>query len=155
MVTIKIGDREIPLAMSTYEMITIQEEVGCTVGEVWDKVFGMRKDVEKGETYFDIVSDKDRIRKFGILIKILGNAGLEEEGKAPDLTEKWILRKMKPAMITVYMITVGIVLNDAMKMEADKEQEGPVDVILAEENRKKEPGSSPTGESAPTDSLPD
>ena len=62
---------------------------------------------------------------------------------------------MKPAMITVYMITVGIVLNDAMKMEADKEQEGPVDVILAEENRKKEPGSSPTGESAPTDSLPD
>ena len=31
------------------------------------------------------------------LIRILGNAGLEEAGEAPDLTDKKVLRAMKPA----------------------------------------------------------
>ena len=153
--TIKIGGREIPLSMTSYEMIAIQEEVGCTVGELWDKVFGMQKDIEKDETYFGIVSDPEKIRRFGKLLKVLGNAGLEESGQAPDLTEKWILRKMKPGMIMIYVIAVAAVINDAMLMETREESDGPVDVILEEENRKKEPGSLPTGGSAPADSLPD
>ena len=147
---IKIGGREIPMTLTTFEMIAIQEEIGCTVGQLQDSVFGLEKNLETDEYSFQMVNDKDRLRRFGALIRIMGNAGLEEAGKEPDLTDKWILRHIKPAMIMPYMIAITGVINEAMKMETAK-TEGPVDEVLEEENRKKEPGSLHTGESAPAD----
>ena len=152
---IKIGGRTIPMAMTTYEMIAIQEEIGCTVGQLRDEVFGIEQNLETGEYKFTVVTDREKLKKFGILLKILGNAGLEEAGQEPDLTDKWILRHIKPAMIMAYVVVATAVINDAMKMESEEHGDGPVDEVLAEENRKKEPGSSPTGESAPADSSPD
>lgn len=152
---IKIGGRSIPMQLTTFEMIAIEEEIGCTVGQIRDEVFGLEHNLETDEYTFHLVDDKEKLKKFGRLIRILGNAGLEEAGQAPDLTDKWVLRNMKPAMIVAYTVAVTAVMNEAMKMETDKPEAGPVDEKLEEDNRKKAPGSSPTGEPAPTGSSPD
>ena len=138
---IRIGGRTVPLTMTSWELETIQEEIGCTVGQLRDEVFGLEQDVETGEFRFGILGDGKKIRKFGSLIRILGNAGLEEAGKDPDLTDKWVLRQIKPGMIIPFVIAVSAVISEAMKMEAGEKNEGPVDEILEEENRKKEPES--------------
>lgn len=152
---IRIGSRTVPMTLTTYEMIAIQEEIGCTVGQLRDDVFGIEKNMETDEYSFGLVEDKERLRKFGKLIRILGNAGLEEAGQEADLTDKWVLRNIKPAMIMGYVVAITGVINEAMHMETGKKEEGPVDEVLEEQNRKKEPGSSPTGEHAPADSSPD
>jgi hypothetical protein len=151
---IKIGDRTIPMILTVCEMAEIQEAIGCTVAQLRDEVFGLKHNLETDEYTFGIMDDKDKIRKFGKLLRIMGNAGLEEAGQAPDLTDKWILRRIKPGMLMPYVIAATAVISEAMDTEADKTQSGPVDEVLAEENRKKEPGSSHTGESAPAGSSP-
>jgi hypothetical protein len=156
---IRIGNREdIPLLLSTWETQDIQKEIGCTVAQMWDQVFGIEKimEDEKEKTLFHIVENGEMQRKLGKLIRICGNAGLEEEGREPDLTDKWILRNMKPGMVMSYALIMIAVVNNAMKQEAGKKEDDgqPVDEILEEENRKKEPGSLPSGESAPSGSSP-
>lgn len=153
---IKIGGREIPLVMSVWETALIQEEIGCTVGQLRDNVFGIEHNLETDEYSFTLIEDKDKMRRLGTLIRILGNAGLEESGQEPDLTDKWVLRHMKPGMLIAYAVVMTAVINEAMKTEAAEKQEkdGPVDEVLEEETRKKEPGSSPSGESAPAGSSP-
>ena len=151
---IKIGGRTVPMVLTVFEMVAIQEEIGCTIGQVRDEIFGLEHNLETDEYSFSMLEDKEKLKKFGRLIRILGNAGLEEEGQKPDLTDKWVLRNIRPAMLMPYVMAVTGVLNDAMKMESADEQKGQVDEVLEEQNRKKEPGSLPTGESAPTDSLP-
>ena len=153
-ITMKIGGREIPLYMSVWETAQIQEEIGCTVGQLRDFVFGIQHDIETDEYRFDLIEDKDKMRRLGTLIRILGNAGLEEKGMEPDLTDKWILRHMKPGMLIAYAVVMTAVINQAMQTESGGKQDGPVDELLEEENRKKEPGSSPSGESAPAGSSP-
>jgi len=135
---IMIGGRDIPLMLTTYELIAIQEEIGCTVGQLRDQVFGIEHNLETDEYSFSLATDKEKMKKFGTLIRILGNAGLEEAGQEPDLTDKWILRHMRPAMIMPFVILLTEVVNDAMKMESGETQTGPVDEALEEENRKKE-----------------
>ena len=151
---IEIGGRKIPMLMSSYEVLTIQEEIGCTTGQIREDVFGIEHNLETDEYTSSLRSDPEKIKKFGKLIQILGNAGLEEAGQKPDLTDKWVLRNIKPLMMIPFMILINGVINDAMSMEFAAEQNGPVDEVLEEQNRKKEPGSLPTGESAPMDSLP-
>lgn len=151
---IKIGGRTIPLTLTVFEMIAIQDEIGCTVAQLRDNVFGIEHDLETDEYRFTVADDREKIKKFGMLLRIMGNAGLEEAGQEPDLTDKWILRHIRPALLLPYVIAATAAINDAMKMETDEPGSGPVDEVLAEENRKKEPGSSPTGESAPADSSP-
>ena len=151
---IKIGGRTVPMVLTVFEMVAIQEEIGCTIGQVRDEIFGLEHNLETDEYSFSMLEDKEKLKKFGRLIRILGNAGLEEAGQTPDMTDKWVLRNIRPAMLMAYTIAVSSVLNDAMKMESAEKEKGPVDEVLEEQNRKKEPGSLPTGESAPTDSLP-
>ena len=142
MTEIKIGDRTIPMTLSTFELIAIQDEIGCTVAQLRDDVFGIEKDPETDKVELKILNEPQKMKKFGTLIRILGNAGLEEQGQEPDLTDKWVLRHMKPAMLGAYVIALLAVINDAMLMEAGKKEEsGPVDEVLEEQNRKKEPGN--------------
>ena len=148
---IRIGNRTVPMTLTTFEMIAIQEEIGCTVGQLRDQVFGLEQNLETDEYSFRMVEDKERLKKFGTLIRILGNAGLEEAGQKPDLTDKWVLRNIRPAMIMSYMIAITGVINEAMKMESGQQKDGPVDEGLEEENRKKEQESLPTGGSSPAD----
>lgn len=145
MTEIKIGGRIVPLLYTTYEMIAIQEEIGCTAFQLKDQVFGIRQEDEDDpeSIRFDVVNDPERIRKLSKLIRIMGNAGLEESGQEQDLTDKWILRNIKPSMILPYAVMVLAVIYDGNKMETpDKEGEkGPVDEGLEEQQAKKQPGS--------------
>jgi len=143
--TIKIGGREIPLYYSSYEMIAFQDDIGCTAFQLNDVVFGIKRDDEDEDSKvrFDVITDMDKLKKLGTLIRILGNAGLEQEGKEPDLTDKWVLRNIKPGMIMVYVIALLAVITEGNKIESTTpdEEKGPVDEGLEEQNAKKQPGN--------------
>ena len=144
---LKIGGRSIPLYYSTYETIAIQREIGCTAFQLNDQVFGVEMiDEEKEKTpdniRLTVANDPEKIEKLGRLIRILGNAGLEESGQEGNLTDKWVLRNMKPARVLLYAIGVMTVISDGNMIEAQEETKGKeVDVILEEENAKKPQGN--------------
>lgn len=141
---IKIGKREIPLFYSTYEMLAIQEEIGCTAFQLREEVFGIRQEDEDDpmSIRMECVTDPEKTKKLGMLIRILGNAGLEENGEKGDLTDKWILRNMKPALIMAYAVAAMAVIVEGNRIEApEEEQQGPVDEVLEEQNAKKQPGN--------------
>ena len=136
---IRIGGREIPVALTVYEMVTIQEEIGCKVGEIREKVFGLERDIENDTYTMRLADDKELLKRFGKLIRIVGNAGLEEAGQEPDLTDKWVMRRIKPTQLMDIVMDLINAIDDAMRMEYGKTTEdGPVDEVLEEENRKKE-----------------
>ena len=142
---IKIGKREIPLFYSTYEMLAIQEEIGCTAFQLREEVFGIRQEDEDDpmSIRMECATDPEKTKKLGTLIRILGNAGLEENGEKGDLTDKWILRNMKPALIMAYAVAAMAVIVEGNRIEAPEaeEQQGPVDEVLEEQNAKKQPGN--------------
>ena len=143
---IQIGGRKIPLLLTVMELVDIQEEIGCTVAELRDEVFGITEDDEPDENgkpvfRFGVQNDPKKIKKMVTLIRILGNAGLEEAGEAPDLTDRWIMRAMKPSLIIPMAVILIAVINESMMQEKQEEKpSGPVDVTIEEETRKKEPG---------------
>ena len=142
MTEMKIGGRIIPLLFTTFEMLAIQRDIGCTAYELREQVLGYQKDDDDHVTW-GVLDDPEKQAKLATLIRILGNAGLEEAGQEPDLTEKWILRHMKPAMILGFGIVTMAEIMDGLSMESPAFQEsesGPVDEILEEQNVKKEPG---------------
>ena len=144
MTEIRIGNRVVPLFYSTYEMIAIQEEIGCTAFQLKDEVFGLGykdEDDPKSSLTMDVAGSPEKTKKLGKLIRILGNAGLEEKGEKGDLTDKWVLRNMRPAMITGYAVIALSVIIDGNRAEVTPaENEGPVDEGLEEEIEKKQPG---------------
>ena len=143
MAGIKIGGREIPLLYTTYELVEIQEAIGCTGHQLRDEVFGIHlaDENDPSSVVFDCVTDGKKTKKLGTLIRILGNAGLEEQGEDPNLTDKWVLRNMKPGLLLVYALGAFAVINEGNQMEAKQEETGPVDEGLEEEQAKKQPGS--------------
>ena len=142
---IRIGGREIPLYYSSYEMIAFQDDIGCTAFQLNDVVFGIKRDDEDEDSQvrFGVLTDAEKLKKLGTLIRILGNAGLEQEGKEPDLTDKWVLRNIKPGMIMLYVIALVAVITEGNKIESTTpdEEKGPVDEGLEEQNAKKQPGN--------------
>ena len=144
MTEIKIGGREIPLFYSTYEMIAIQKKIGCTAFELREQVFGIVQEDEDDpmSIRMECVTDPEKTEKFGELLAILGNAGLEEKGEEGNLTGKWILRNMKPTLIMAYAIAAMTVITEGNSVETPQaEEQGPVDEILEEQNAKKQPGN--------------
>jgi hypothetical protein len=142
--TLKIGGREIPLFYSALEMAEIQKDIGCTSFQLNEEVFGIHQEDEDDPSSlkFGILDDGDKMKKFGTLIRILGNAGLEEQGKDPDLTDKWILRHMKPGMVMPYVVALVAVISEGNQIESvTKEAEGTVDETLEEQNAKKQQGN--------------
>ena len=143
---IKIGGREIPLFYSTYEMIEIEKSIGCTAYQLNEKVIGARQTNEDDPDdpegiELDILSKPENKENLGKLIRILGNAGLEEKGEEPDLTDRWVLKHMKPGMVMIYAVAVMAVVNEGNQMEMKKEDSGPVDETLEIEQGKKSPGN--------------
>ena len=145
MTEIRIGGRVIPLLYTTCEMIEIQKEIGCTGFQLRDDVFGiyLADEDDPKSVRMKVAAEAERTEKLCRLIRILGNAGLEEKGEAPDLTDKWVMRHMKPAMIIPYAVTVLAEIIEGNSMESPKteEQKGPVDEGLEEEIAKKQPGN--------------
>ena len=145
MTEIIIGGRTIPLLYTSYELIAIQKDIGCTGFQLRDDVFGiyLADEDDPKSVRMKVAVEPERTEKLCKLIRILGNAGLEEKGGAPDLTDKWVMRQIRPAMILPYAVTVLAEIIEGNNMESPKaeEQKGPVDEGLEEEIAKKQPGS--------------
>lgn len=135
MATITLKGREIPLVYTTWEMKQIQEEMG-QLNRAIAIVLGRNPDDEEDTKRFGSAEHLEAAAK---LIRILGNAGLEEAGEAPDLTDKKVLRAVKPGEIAMIINACLDTMNEAMTSEIPaKKEEGPVDVVLEEIEKKKE-----------------
>ena len=145
MTEITIGGRTVPLYYSTFEMIAIQKEIGCTAFQLRDEVFGVKQDDEDDpmSIRLEVVTDPEKTAKLGTLLKVLGNAGLEQNGEKGDLTDKWILRNMKPPMIMAYALAAMAEINEGNRIEAPEPEgeKGPVDEGLEEQQAKKPQGN--------------
>lgn len=134
MASIKLKGREIPLIYTTLEMKKIQEEIGPMERTI-EMVTAKNPEDENDRSLYGGV---EQLETLGKLVKILGNAGLEENGEEPDLTEKKILRAMKPTEIMEAINACMTAMAEGMASEIpDKEETGPVDVTL-EKMKKKE-----------------
>ena len=132
MTEIKLRDRKIPLLYTTLEMKTIQEEV-CKLGDFFPLIFGKKDD---GDSVYGEPEHLDAVAK---CIRILGNAGLEESGMEPDLTDRWVLRALKPGKLNEYISLCLAEMNEGMESEIPPaEEDGPVDVTLEKIQKKKE-----------------
>lgn len=135
MATITMNGREIPLLYTSYEMKVIQEEV-APLGKIMDLIMGKNPDDEKDISRF---LSPEHLKTLGEMIRILGNAGLEYNGEKPDLTEKKVLRALRPIDVDKAIIACLEALDEGMASEIPAEETtGPVDVVL-EEIKKKEP----------------
>lgn len=138
MATITLKEREIPLLYTMMEMKQIQEEV-APAGTFLYLMLGVSKDDPEDHSLYGTPEHLDALAK---AIRILGNAGLEESGQEPDLTDKWVMRALRPSKIQDAMRVCIDAFNDGMASEIqDKKQEGPVDVTLEKINKKKEKDS--------------
>ena len=135
MATITLKGREIPLVYTTWEMKQIQEELG-PLGKAIKMVMGRNPDDENDMSGYGSAEHLSAAAK---LIRILGNAGLEEAGEVPDLSDKKVLRAIRPGDIAMMINACLDTMNEGMASEIPKkEEEGPVDVVLEEMNKKKE-----------------
>ena len=134
MVTITLKGREIPLIYTVLEMKAVQEEI-APLGKFQYVIFGRNENDEKDNSKYGSPEHLDAIAK---LIRIMGNAGLEENGEAPDLTERKILRALKPSDIVDAVNACMDAMNEGMVSEIPtKNQDEPVDVTLEEIKKKK------------------
>ena len=134
MTTITLKGRKIPLLYTTYEMKQIQEEI-APIGRAFKIILGHNPDDEKDTSKY---GGPEQIGSAAKLIRIMGNAGLEESGEVPDLTDKMIMRAMKPKDLMEAVNACMNAITEGMTSEIpEKEEEGPVDVTL-EEMKKKE-----------------
>lgn len=135
MASIKIRGREIPLLYTVFEMKAVQDEI-CPLGDFQYVIFGRNKDDPADQSKY---ASAEHLSALAKLIRILGNAGLEEAGETPDLTEKMIMRSIRPASIPDIISACADALSEGMASEIPPEEpDGPVDVTL-EEMKKKEP----------------
>ena len=135
MTEITLRGRKIPLLYTVYEMKAVQEEV-CPLGELQYVLFGRNRDDEKDTSMYGAPEHIGTVAK---MVRILGNAGLEEAGEKPDLTDKWVMRSLKPTQLAETVNMCIMAMNEGMASEIpEKEETGPVDVTLEEMNKKKE-----------------
>ncbi|MBR2854499.1 MAG: hypothetical protein IKE81_09265 [Clostridia bacterium] len=135
MATIKIKGRNVPLLYTVYEMKAIQEEIG-PLAEAINLVLGRNPEDEKDRSKY---LSREHLEAATKLIRILGNAGLEEAGEAPNLTDKMIARAIRPVELPIMISACMDAMNAGMMSEIpEKKQDGPVDVVLEEIEKKKE-----------------
>lgn len=140
MATITLKGREIPLMYTVYEMKSVQEEI-APLGEIQYVICGRNKDDDEDMSGY---ASPDHLKAVAKLLQILGNAGLEEAGEEPDLTERWIMRALRPGEIVDAVNACMAAMNEGMATEtsaAKAKQSGPVDVVLEEIEEKKEQDS--------------
>ena len=136
MVTINLKGREIPLLYTVWEMKQIQEEI-APLNKVVDVIMGRNPEDEEEQSLF---GGPEHLKAVARMIRILGNAGLEEAGEAADLTDKKVLRAMKPSEFLEGINACMNAMNEGMESETpgEKKKQGPVDVTLEEIEKKKE-----------------
>ena len=134
-VTITLKGRVIPLAYTTYEMKQMQEEI-APLDKINSAIFGRNPEDETDTSRYATPEHLEAVAK---MIRILGNAGLEEAGEEPDLTDKKVLRSIRPADLVDIMQKGVAAMNEGLESEIPPEKkEGRVDVTLEKINKKKE-----------------
>ena len=135
MAKITLRGREIPLILTTLEIKQLQEEI-APIGKLIMRLIGRAEtDDEEASMYMSA----EHLDTIGKTIRILGNAGIEEDGGEPDLTDKWVMRALKPSRIPEVIGACISAINEGMESEIPAEKaEGPVDVTLEKINKKKE-----------------
>ena len=134
MASITLKGREIPLLYTTWEMKQIQEELG-PMHRAIKLILGRNPDDENDTSGY---GSPEHLSSAAKLIRILGNAGLEEAGETPDLTNKKVLRALRPADLAGVVSTCMEALNEGMQSEIpEKDNDEPVDVTLEEMKKKK------------------
>jgi len=130
-ITVKIGERTIPLRFRMNQFIEIEEEIG-NLGEIKEL----------------LLKGKSRVRNTVSMIRIMGNAGLKHAGEEPDLTDEWLMENMDPHGLLAYQVAVIGCMSKETESQAaaEEKQDEARDVVLDEINAKKEPVNSPTGE---------
>ena len=135
MASIMLKGREIPLIYTMYELKQVQEEIS-PISELQYVILGRNKEDEKDTSRFGSAEHLNAVAK---MVRILGNAGLEEAGEVPDLTEKKILRAMKPGDLLNMLNACMEAITEGMETEyKSKKDDGPKDVVLEELNKKKQ-----------------
>ena len=135
MATITLKGREIPLIYTTQEMLTIQQEI-APYDRMIQAILG--KD-PADENNTQIYLSAEHLANVAKAVRILGNAGLEEAGEKPDLTDKFVLRALPPTDVQIAINCCMEAIAIGMKSEIPpKEEDGPVDVTLEKINKKKE-----------------
>lgn len=135
MITITLKGRKIPLLYTTWEMKEIQEELG-PLERVLKIVVGRNPDDKNDMKMYGM---PEHLKAIAVMVRILGNAGLEEAGEDPDLTDKKVLRAMKPSELLDAVNACMDAMNEGMKSEIPPEEnDGPVDVTLEEMKKKKQ-----------------
>ncbi len=138
MAKIILKGREIPLLYTSMELKAAQEEIG-PLDELRSAITGV-KNVD-GAADTSGYGSAEHLGKLAKMIRIMGNAGLEEAGEAADLTEKKILRAIRPAEIPEMIGICVDAINEGWASEIPTEKKsGPVDVVLEEIEKKKETG---------------
>ena len=135
MKTITLKGREIPLIYTVYEMKQVQEEI-APLNKAISLVLGRNPDDPEDTSLF---ASAEHLGALAKLLRILGNAGLEENDEKPDLTDKKVLRALKPTELVEVINACMDAMNEGMASEIPaKKHEGPVDVTLEEIQKKKE-----------------
>ena len=135
MIRIHIKGRSIPLIYTVWEMKQVQEEIG-PLNEAISLVLGRNPDDKEDSSKY---GTPEHLEAAATLIRILGNAGLEEDGQEANLTEKTILRALKPVEFAQAINACMDAMNEGMSSEVEQEKpKGPVDVTLEEIRKKKE-----------------
>ena len=132
MASFMLKGREVPLIYTTYEMKQIQEEI-APLSRAISTVLGNNPDDPDGPGIF---GTPEHLGAAGKLIRILGNAGLEEAGEAPDLTDKKVMRALKPVELSAAVHACLEAMNEGMASEIPEKDEGPVDVTLEQMKKK-------------------
>ena len=133
--SITLKGKKVPLVYTTWEMKQIQEEI-APLGKAINLVLGRNGEDKTDSSKYGSAEHLNALAK---LIRILGNAGLEEAGEEPDLTDKKVMRSLKPADLVDAINACMNTMSEGMASEIpDKAEEGPVDVTLEEMKKKKE-----------------
>ena len=136
MVTINLKGREIPLLYTTLEMKTLQDEIMTPLSKAINLTLGRNPDDINDKSRFGSAEHLEAAAK---MIRILGNAGLEEAGEEPNLTDKYVMRALKPTELAGAISICMDAMTEGMASEIpEKKKEGPVDVVLEEIEKKKE-----------------
>lgn len=133
MASIMLKGREVPLLYTVYEMKQIQDDI-APLDKAIRLVLGRNPEDENDLSWF---GSAEHISAAAKLIRILGNAGLEENGEAGDLTDKKVMRALKPADLAETVNACMDAMAEGMASEIpEKEEEGPVDVTLEQMKKK-------------------
>lgn len=136
MASIVLKGREYPLLYTTLEMKTIQERIASPLAKAVRLCTGRNPEDENDTEWFGSDRHLDALAK---LIVIMAEAAAEEAGGDCDLTEKKVLRAMRPTEIGDAINACMAAFADGMHSEIEpKEEKGPVDVTLEQMNKKKE-----------------